>query len=144
MLASLWHHRFFHRDLTHFLQADAELAESYQQFVGEVLTRGEVIYRQLRESGMLALDDEQLQGLMVNTWVIMSSWAALVHGLRPDAVEDEVLDKTLMRHGVYQIICLEEPYLAGEAREHADEVKARYCATDDPRALLLQGAPSAV
>lgn len=137
----MWQYRFFHRDLTHLLHADAELAARYQAFVEIVLERGRVIYGELRSSGILALDDEQLQGLMVNTWVLMSSWAALVHGLRPDAAADEALDESLMRHGIYQIICLEEPFLRGETREHLEEMKARYRAADTTSALLLGHVP---
>ena len=144
LLASMWQYRFFHRDLSHFLHADPALAARYQQFVETVLVRGTVIYEELRSSGILALDDEQLQGLMVNTWVLMSSWAALIHGLRPDAAADEGLDERLMRHGVYQIICLEEPFLKGEAREHLAEMKARYRAADNTSELLLGHMPRLV
>ena len=112
LLAAMWQYRFFHRDLSHFLQADPQLAASYHRFVQAVLVRGTVIYEELRSSGIIEVDDEQLQGLMVNTWIIMSTWAALVHGLRPDAASDEALDEGLMRHGIYQIICLEEPFCA--------------------------------
>ena len=141
LLASMWQYRFFHRDLTHFLHADPDLAERYQRFVETVLQRGRVIYEELRSSGILSLDNEQLEGLMVNTWVLMSSWASLVQGLRPDALDDEQLDEALMRHGVYQIICLEEPFLQGEAREHLQEMKARYRSADSTPALLLGPVP---
>ncbi|BAP12941.1 TetR family transcriptional regulator [Alcanivorax sp. NBRC 101098] len=138
LLASMWQYRFFHRDLSHFLHAEeTALATRYQQFVEAILVRGTVIYEKLRSSGILALDDEQLQGLMVNTWVLMSSWASLVHGLRPDAAANEELDESLMRHGVYQIICLEEPFLKGEARDHLAEMKERYRAAHNTSELLL-------
>ncbi|MEQ3724258.1 TetR/AcrR family transcriptional regulator [Alcanivorax sp.] len=137
LLASMWQYRFFHRDLSHFLQADPALASQYRQFVETVLVRGTVIYEELRTSGILALDDEQLQALMVNTWVMMSSWAAMIYGLRPDAAADEGLDERLMRHGVYQIICLEEPFLQGETRAHLAEMKARYRASSNTTELLL-------
>lgn len=137
LLASLWQHRFFHRDLTHFLHADPLLARQYRAFVATVLERGQVIYRTLRRSGILQLDDEQMYGLMVNTWVVMSSWASLVHGLRPEASEVEALDETLIRQGIYQIICLEEPFLCGEARQHLADMKARYQASLTSIELLL-------
>lgn len=137
LLASMWQFRFFHRDLSHLLHADPELAQRYRAFVQAVTDRGTVIYGELRSSGIIDVDDEQLQGLMVNTWVIMSSWASLVHGLRPDAAGDEVLDERLMRHGIYQMICLEEPFLTGEAREHLEEMRARYRGADNTSAMLL-------
>ncbi|WP_290523443.1 TetR/AcrR family transcriptional regulator [Alcanivorax sp.] len=137
LLASMWQFRFFHRDLSHLLHADPDLARRYRAFVQAVTEQGTVIYAELRNSGIVAVDDEQLQGLMVNTWIIMSSWASLVHGLRPDAAGDEALDERLMRHGIYQIICLEEPFLTGEAREHLEEMRARYRGADSTTGLLL-------
>lgn len=141
LLASMWQFRFFHRDLSHLLHADVELAQRYRTFVQAVTERGALIFGELRNSGIIDLDDEQLQGLMVNTWIIMSSWASLVHGLRPDAAGDEVLDEKLMRHGIYQMICLEEPFLTGEAREHLEEMRARYRGADNTTGLLL-GVPA--
>ncbi len=137
LLASMWQFRFFHRDLSHLLHADPELARRYRAFVQAVTDRGAVIFGALRDSGIIEVDDEQLQGLMVNTWIIMSSWASLVHGLRPDAAGDEALDERLMRHGIYQMICLEEPFLTGEAREHLEEMRARYRGADVTTSLLL-------
>lgn len=141
LLTSMWQFRFFHRDLSHLLHADPALAQRYRAFVQAVTDRGTVIYAELRNSGIIAVDDEQLQGLMVNTWIIMSSWASLVQGLRPDAAADEALDKRLMRHGIYQIICLEEPFLTGEAREHLEEMRARYRGVERTTDLLL-GIPA--
>ncbi|MGB2246014.1 MAG: TetR/AcrR family transcriptional regulator [Alcanivorax sediminis] len=137
LLASMWQFRFFHRDLSHLLHADPELAQSYRNFVQAVTERGALIFGALRDSGIIEVDDEQLQGLMVNTWIIMSSWASLVHGLRPDAAGDEALDERLMRHGIYQMICLEEPFLTGEAREHLEEMRARYRGAEVTTSLLL-------
>ncbi|EKF73191.1 TetR family transcriptional regulator [Alcanivorax hongdengensis A-11-3] len=144
LLASMWQYRFFHRDLSHLLNADEELAAAYRLFVERVVESGLVIYGELRNSGILEMTDDQLEGLMVNTWVLMSSWAALVHALRPDATADESLDESLMRHGIYQIICLEEPFLRGEARDHLEQMKARYRSPDSSPTLLLvqQGAAS--
>ena len=137
LLASMWQYRFFHRDLSHLLNADQALAVSYRLFVERVVERGMVIYSELRSSGILDMTDDQLEGLMVNTWVLMSSWAALVHALRPDATANEALDESLMRHGIYQIICLEEPFVRGEALDHLDEMKARYRSPESSPTLLL-------
>ena len=137
LLASMWQYRFFHRDLSHLLNADAALAAAYRLFVERVVERGTIIYSELRSSGILEMSDDQLEGLLVNTWVLMSSWASLVHALRPDAADNEVLDESLMRHGIYQIICLEEPFVRGEALDHLEEMKARYRSPDSSPTLLL-------
>ena len=47
------------------------------------------------------------------------------------------LDRTLLRQGIYQIICLEEPFLRGEARDHLQEMKDRYRSADSTMQLLM-------
>ena len=137
ILASMWQYRFFHRDLSHFLQSDELLHQRYRAFVRQVLARGRVIYQHMRNSGVLTLDDDQLEGLLVNTWVLMSSWASTVNALHPQLHRDEKLENRLMKQGIYQLICLETPYLSDEARAHLDELRVRYQAADPFVPLLL-------
>ena len=142
LLAAMWQYRFSPGPVP--LPAGGPTAgRQLPPFVQAVLVRGTVIYEELRSGGIIEVDEEQLQGLMVNTWIIMSTWAALVHGLRPDAASDEALDEGLMRHGIYQIICLEEPFLRSEARDHLQEMKDRYRSADSTMQLLM-GFPMAL
>ncbi|HAJ43725.1 MAG TPA: TetR family transcriptional regulator, partial [Alcanivorax sp.] len=67
ILESMWQARFLHRDLAHFLHQDAELRRRYKVFVQDSLERGLVIYRSLRDSGLIEASDEELRGLLVNT-----------------------------------------------------------------------------
>ncbi|MBL7251141.1 TetR/AcrR family transcriptional regulator [Alloalcanivorax sp. C16-2] len=126
ILASMWEGRFLHRDLAHFLHQDPVLRDRYKVFVEDSLARGLGIYQRLRDSGLIEASDEELRALLVNTWVLAASWPGFTHGLNPEISGDETLDRGLLRQGIYQIICLEAPYLRGEALDHLDAMKREY------------------
>jgi len=71
-----------------------------------------------------------MKALLMNTWVMAASWASFVHSMVPAERRDEELDRTLLRQGIYQIVCLEAPYLRGDALQHLAAMKARYSAGD--------------
>ncbi|AFT68329.1 Transcriptional regulator, TetR family protein [Alloalcanivorax dieselolei B5] len=137
ILESMWQGRFLHRDLPHFLHQDPELRAEYTQFVQDGMERGLQIYQGLRASGLIEASDEDLRALMVNTWVLAMSWPGLTHGLNPAAAENETLDRALLRQGIYQIVCLEAPYLRGEALNHLDAMKAEFRVGDTTVNLLF-------
>lgn len=142
VLQAMWEGRFLHRDLAHFLHQDADLRRRYEVFVRDSLDRGLAIYHGLRSSGLIEASDEELRGLLINTWVLITAWPGFTHGLNPQAAEDETLDRALLRQGVYQVICLEAPYLRGEARQHLVAMKREYSAGTTTRDLLF-AAPGA-
>ena len=139
ILQSMWGARFLHRDMAHLLNQDERLRQSYGEFVRVSLQQGLRVYEGLRAAGLVELSDEQLRALLVNTWVLAASWAGFVHSLVPQQRRDEELDRTLLRQGIYQMVCLEAPYLRGEAREHLADMKARYSAGDTLDLLLPSG-----
>lgn len=122
----MWEARFFHRDLGHLLDQDQELRRRYNDFVRDSMNESMEIYRQLHASGLIQASDADMRALLVNTWVLAASWTGFVHSLLPAEIRDEALDKTLLRQGIYQIICVEAPYLRGEALAHLETMKERY------------------
>jgi len=126
ILQGMWGARFLHREMNHLLNQDARLRSSYGDFVQRSLAQGLTVYKGLRAAGLIELTDEQMQALLMNTWVVAASWAGFVHGMVPLERHDEALDRTLLRQGIYQLVCLEEPYLRGVALEHLAAMKARY------------------
>lgn len=140
ILESMWGARFFHRDLGHLLNQDDRLRERYGVFVRQSLDRGLLVYEGMRRAALIDASDETLRALLVNTWVLAASWASFVHSLVSPARRNEALDRTLLRQGIYQIICLEAPYLRGEAQDHLAEMKARYSEQGTDTMALLFGA----
>lgn len=139
ILESIWATRFLHRDLGHLLNQDESLQGEYREFVSICLERGLNVYKGLRSSGLIDASDEQLTALMVNTWVIVASWAMFVQSMVPSDHRDLDNDRALLRQGIYQVLCLEAPYLRGEALSHLDAVKARYGSADNAMQLLAPG-----
>lgn len=137
ILESMWETRFFHRDLGHLLDQDADLRRRYTRFARLGLERALEVYRGLQRSGLIQASEEELRALLVNTWVLAASWTGFVHSLLPSESRHRALDKALLGQGIYQIICLEAPYLRGEALTHLEEMKARYRQGEDTLAMLF-------
>lgn len=138
ILQSLWDSRFLHRDLPHLLQQDERLRHDYIDFVSGTLKAGLAVYQGLRAAGLIAASDEELRALMINTWMLVGSWSGFVNSMLPDSVTDEALGHRLMRQGIYQVVCLEAPYLRNQAAAHLDTMKAAYC-QGDTLDLLIGG-----
>lgn len=125
ILNNMWEYRFLHRDLEHLLGDNPSLQERYQQFGRQVMTQGQRIYQRLAESGLVEAEAEAVDALILNIWVIITSWISFLHtsGIFGSS---GTISRDLLRRGIYQIILLEAPYLRGEAREKLPEMKARY------------------
>lgn len=136
ILQSLWDSRFLHRDLPHLLHQDERLHRDYTLFAGNTLKGGLAIYQGLRAAGLLEASDEELRALIINTWILVGSWSSFVNSMVPTALSEEDTSHKLMRQGIYQIVCLEAPYLRNEAAQHLDTMKATYRQGDTLDMLL--------
>lgn len=125
ILDNMWEYRFLHRDLEQMLDSSPALRERYRNFAPLILSQGRRIYERLAESGLISADDDALDALIVNIWVITSSWISFLHtsGIYG---ENSDISRDLLRKGIYQIILLEAPYLRGEALEKLPEMKQHY------------------
>lgn len=125
ILDNMWEYRFLHRDLEHLLGDNPSLQERYQQFGRQVMVQGQRIYQRLAESGLVEADAETVTALILNIWVIITSWISFLHtsGMFGST---ENISRDLLKRGIYQIIQLEAPYLRGEAQAKLPEMKARY------------------
>lgn len=126
----LWDYRFLHRDLGHLLEESQRLRSAYREFARKVMAQAYLVYTGLRHADMVTAGEEEVRGLIVNIWIITTSWASFVtsSGFFGDEV---ALSQRLLRRGIYQIVCLEAPYLKGEARERLPDVLSRYSGVED-------------
>ena len=76
-------------------------------------------------SGLLEATEEDISALLVNIWIIATSWVNFLSTTGFFGFQ-EPLTQSMLRQGIYQVICLEGPYLRGEARAGLAELKARY------------------
>ena len=119
ILTGLWDYRFIHRDMEHLMAADSELKAQYQNFFRHCLQQVVQVYRGLRSAGIIAIDDDGIDSLALNTWIVMTSWISFLrtHLLH----QEQSVDLQQLQGGVYQVFALERPYLTEAYR---DEVVA--------------------
>ncbi len=113
LLAAMWHFRFMHRDLEHLLEADAALAERYQQFSRRSLEEAKNIYRGFVSAGILVMDERQIEALSLNSWIILTSWVRFLCTVRSQPGD---LSEELLRRGIYQVLALESGYVVEPMR----------------------------
>lgn len=125
IIACLWQYRFLHRDMTHLISDDSVLRDIYRAFARRLMASVRLLYRQQIDSGLMAATDDEIGALVVNIWIMATSWGNFLSttgffGFAEPMTED------MLRQGIYQVICLEAPYLRGEAREGLEALKASY------------------
>lgn len=125
ILDNMWEYRFLHRDLEHLMADNAALQSRYQQFAHQVMQQGQLVFKALVAAGLVEASEEELRSLVINIWVISTSWISFLHTSGLFGASDTIRREHLMR-GIYQIIQLEAPYLRGEAQARIDDLKIRY------------------
>lgn len=122
LLAAMWRYRFLHRDLEHLLDADPALAADYRRFARHCLARAVAVYQAFAVAGILCMDATQTEALALNAWIIMTSWVRFLCTARCDA---GALSEELLRRGIYQVLALEQGFLAESARPAVADLHAR-------------------
>ena len=114
LLEILWQFRFMHQGLEYLLESDPELAARYREFAQRSLRNTQKIYLAFAEVGILELNAQQAETLSINVWIVLSSWMQFLTTTQGIQMN---LDERLMRRGIYQILVLEEGYVAPAYRE---------------------------
>ncbi|MBE0482083.1 MAG: TetR/AcrR family transcriptional regulator [Bacterioplanes sp.] len=125
IFAGLWEYRFLHRDMEHLLHDNAELHARYQQFFRHCLARVADILRGLAAAHILRIDEQDIDGLALNTWIVVTSWFSF---LRCNLLQhdDDSLSPELLQGGIYQVFMLEQPYLTDAYREHMTQLQRQF------------------
>lgn len=126
----LWEYRFIHRDMEHLLLGEDRLHSRYRDFFRRCQKNTEGIYKGLRDANIIKLDDRNLEGLALNTWIVVTSWFSFLQcNLLADKNESITLD--MVKGGIYQIFQLEHPYLSDEYREQVELMQAAFIPKPD-------------
>ncbi len=121
----LWEYRFIHRDMEHLLLAEEKLHARYREFFRRCQKNTEAIYEGLRKANIIKIDQCDLEGLALNTWIVVTSWFSFLQcNLLADPNESITLD--MLKGGVYQIFQLERPYLTDEYREQVEAMQEAF------------------
>lgn len=136
---AMWEYRFLHRDMEHLLAEDALFCEAYRAFARASVQNGKRILQGLVDAGMMIASEQEVDGLIVNIWVIITAWSGFLQAVALPDQRNSVLNQARLKRGIYQIICLEERFLSPEVRERVPELKAIYLegGVTDPLALFL-------
>jgi AcrR family transcriptional regulator len=136
VLTSLWDFRFLHRDMTHLLE-NAELSTQYRAFSLQVLAQLRELYRAQIAAGMIEADDSDIDTLAITIWITATNWVNFLHttglfiddSLAGKAISDTStgdITEAMLRRGILHVICLEAPYLRGEAKAGLAALRAHY------------------
>jgi len=126
----LWEYRFIHRDMEHLLLGEDRLHSRYRDFFRRCQKNTEGIYKGLRDANIIKLDDRNLEGLALNTWIVVTSWFSFLQcNLLADKNESITLD--MVKGGIYQVFQLEHPYLSDEYREQVELMQAAFIPKPD-------------
>ncbi|HET8707946.1 MAG TPA: TetR/AcrR family transcriptional regulator [Pseudomonadales bacterium] len=128
---SLWDYRFIHFDLQHLLTESPELRKAYGQFAGRAMQQARYLFKRMGESGIVVMTKEQIDAVVLNIWVVSTSWIRFLHTTALHAEGLECLTEPMLRRGIYQIISLDEPYLTPDAKQKMAAVKKQYLGVED-------------
>lgn len=118
----LWAYRFFHRDLEFLLGGDERLRKDYRAFTFRCLDAIKKILKGLQaglDGVLVELDDEHLESMALNVWLAVTNWMAYLKTAHAGE-EDEVIDKGMLKQGIYQVLSFTVPYLT---ENYLDEIR---------------------
>lgn len=126
----LWEYRFIHRDMEHLLLSEERLHARYRAFFRRSQKNTEAIYEGLREANIIAIEQTELEGLALNTWIVVTSWFSFLQcNLLIEDSDGITLD--MLKGGIYQIFQLERPYLTDEYRDQVQAMQEAFIPKPD-------------
>lgn len=130
VFSGLWDYRFLHRDMEHLLSADPELHSRYRQFFRLCLDRVADIFRGLDQVGIIAANEEEVRGLALNTWIIVTSWFSF---LRCNLIggDSQSISQEMLQGGIYQVFSLERPFITDAYLAPMDELQKQFVPKPD-------------
>ena len=134
---NMWNYRFLHRDLEHLLKESETLRKEYFEFSSATVALGKTIVKGMVDSGLVIASDDEIDALMLNLWVILTSWASFLQSIEVQKELPSDMDPWALKRGIYQIICLIEPYATDIARKDLPALKAEYLGDFDTDPLSL-------
>lgn len=115
----LWEYRFLFSDVNTLLNRSVDLLGEHNEFTRDRISPLSVkLLTQLREKGVLEIDEIGLKDLSVNIWLITKYWFDFHSSLREQELEAEAIKQ----RGVYRTLSLLRPYLNPAHRTEFDEV----------------------
>jgi AcrR family transcriptional regulator len=126
----LWEYRFIHRDMEHLLMGEERLHARYREFFRRCQKKTEAIYQGLHDANIINIEQRDLEGLALNTWIVVTSWFSFLQcNLLSNSEQSITLD--MLKGGIYQIFQLERPYLTDQYREKVEAMQEAFIPKPD-------------
>lgn len=110
--------------------SEERLHTRYRQFFRRCQKKTEAIYQGLHDANIINIEQRDLEGLALNTWIVVTSWYSFLQcNLLSDAEQSITLD--MLKGGIYQIFQLERPYLTDEYREQVTAMQEAFIPKPD-------------
>ena len=123
---AMWKFRFMFYDLPGLLARNPQMQTEYHQFVNTELR--DILGRHFREFirlGLLKMEDEDIEAVSINIWLVVKFWFAFEQTARPKAPITEASG----HRGVQQVLALLKPYVTPEFLPAFRQLQQRYPAT---------------
>ena len=125
-----WEYRFIHRDMESLLLGEERLHTRYRDFFRRCQKNTERIYEGLRDANIIDIDERDIEGLALNTWIVVTSWFSFLQ-CNLLMGKNETITIEMLKGGIYQICQLERPYLTDEYRERVEAMQADFVPKPD-------------
>ncbi|HJU49880.1 MAG TPA: TetR/AcrR family transcriptional regulator [Pseudogulbenkiania sp.] len=120
---AMWRFRFMFYDLPGLLARNTQLQSEYHQFVNSELK--DILghhFRAFIQLGLLKMDEDDIESITVNVWLVVKFWFAFEQTAHPKAVITEASG----RRGVKQVLTLLKPYVQPPFMTAFTDLRSRY------------------
>lgn len=120
---AMWQFRFMFYDLPNLLARNPQLQADYHHFVDQELHELlKQLFQGLVQSGLLKLDEQDIQPLITNIWLIVKFWYPFVQGAQPA----QPITEADSYRGALQVLALLKPYIQPEFQPLFQQMATRY------------------
>jgi AcrR family transcriptional regulator len=128
----IWQYRFLYRDLNDLLSKNRKLEMHFQYVLKHKSAAVDSLIAGLVQDRTLRIEPASIAPAAEAMVVVLSYWLSYEYVRDPRrALEPETAAAALGR-GAYHVLCLLEPYLEPDARNHLHQLAARYMAPQGP------------
>lgn len=121
-----WDYRFIHFSYQELIVQSEALRRRVAALQAASLGAAKSVYEALRGAGLVEATDAELEALAVNAWVLITAWPGALQATLLEGESSQVVVRARMRQGIYQLMCLEAPYLRGESQRELSKAQAEY------------------
>ncbi|KEI70220.1 TetR/AcrR family transcriptional regulator [Endozoicomonas elysicola] len=124
LLAGMWQYRFIFRDLHGAVARSEELRTMYQGFARLCISMIVQVFKGLVTSGLMKASDEEIEALALNTFMVLTSWHELVHGVLHS--EKGEPSRVMLNRVIYQVLIIDRGFITPEAMDSFKALEQTY------------------